>query len=227
MSKSRTAVPAIEQLANALPPACVRSALPSGLSTMDMNEEGATALVAKLADLVRETGKRHHTALVWLGDALVQTPFPRGQLTKWAERAGITRGALKNVTMVCRRIPPSCRHDELTWSHHMEVGLMIEEKSEIAAWLNRAVAENLSVRGLRKAIRASLAAHDSVPGVTREELNPFRLLSELDASVRAIRAHREVWTKWTQTQRADALARIAPLIEFVTTVQSRSTRSAA
>lgn len=208
-------------LAASLPRDLVNSASPIGLTVnVDLKKEDARLLLKELAHLVSQTVTSHHTSLIWLGDALALQPsLRRGELAAWADLAGVSRATLRNVKMVCLRIPVSCRRDALSWSHHMEVGLATGDREKITALLDRAVKEELSVRDFRKVVRESLREKDSQPPTDEDLSHAFKVLRELDASMRVIAAHRATWSGWNAAQRAKAYERVGPLLEFLTALQ--------
>jgi len=59
--------------------------------------------------------------------------------------------ALRNYKWVANNVELSLRKDNLTWSHHNEVAKLEPEEQEY--WLNEAVEQGYTVRGLREAIR--------------------------------------------------------------------------
>ena len=115
--------------------------------------------------------------------------------------------------MVCSRIPVSCRHDALSWSHHCEVGLIFSDRAEIARWLAIAEAENLSTGELRRRIRAHVAV--SARGAKRAvNAEAFELMRDLRSVARLLGQRRQVWGKWSPSAAHLALSELAALAEF-------------
>lgn len=67
------------------------------------------------------------------------------------EITGLDRGTLKNMKYVAEKIPSSCRHDELSFTHHQEVvSLEPEQQKQV---LQKAVDEKLTVRETREEVK--------------------------------------------------------------------------
>src|ERR1019366_357802 len=97
-------------------------------------------------------------------------------------------GTLRNAKMVCRRIPMSCRHDALSWTHHCEVGLAFVDPNEIERWLTLAEAEKLSTAERRKRVRSYVAGRHRAAEVeaSAPSVAAFRLMRELRATGRML-----------------------------------------
>lgn len=214
----------ITALTSSLPEALVQTAGPLGLiSRSDLPSAMQQELLGKLIALVRHTSGQHQTTLVWLGDLLAAQPeLPRGRLTQIAKAADISPGALRNVKMVCTRIKPSWRRDELSWSHHMEVGLATDDEEQIKKWLDLAVQEkHCSIRDLRKMIRVRLSLKSSrkIPG---DRSSPsFDVLRELHASARSLKRYRATWQNWTLKEWEQASIDLKALLEFAALLQCK------
>jgi len=88
----------------------------------------------------------------WVGDWLQYGAARWGE--KYAEAARITGydvKTLRNIAYVARRFDLSRRRDKLTWSHHAEVAVLDHEEQD--RWLDRVVADRLSVADLRIELR--------------------------------------------------------------------------
>ena len=119
--------------------------------------------------------------------------------------------------MVCSRIPVSCRHDGLSWTHHCEVALAFANPAEIEQWLALAEREKLSTAGLRKRIRAHLAGRrqNQGPAVLSESVETFELLRELRAVCRTLDQRRDIWKRWAPGTARMALQEAKPLADFI------------
>ena len=94
----------------------------------------------------------------WIGDWLRYGNAKYGEkYSRALKLTGYDVQTLKNMVYVASRFEPSRRRDVLSWTHHAEVAALSDEDQEV--WLNRAVAERLSVRSLREEIVLSNAAH--------------------------------------------------------------------
>ncbi len=179
-------------------------------------------LIVEVIRLARVATGTKQTTIAWLGDALANAPSTgRGWIAECAAATGIDPGTLRNAKMVCTRIPVSCRHDALSWSHHCEVGLMFSDRAEIVRWLALAEAENLSTGELRRRIRADVAV--SARGAeTAVNAEAFELMRDLRSVARLIGQRRQVWGKWSPAAAHLALAELAALSEFVDQMRARA-----
>lgn len=98
----------------------------------------------------------------WLGD------WVRYGAARWGERyivaakiTGYDAHSLKNMAWIASRFEPSRRCDGLTWSHHAAVAPLDLDLQDI--WLDRAIAERLSVADLRIELRSAQDRHAVAP----------------------------------------------------------------
>lgn len=177
-------------------------------------------MLARLTHLSRASTGERHTLTAWLGDLLASAPrLRRGQITAYALAAGLDAGTLSNAKLVCSRIPVSCRHEGLSWSHHCEVALAISDPTEIERWLSRAETQKLSAGELRRAIREHLAA---VPRRRASQVAGFALMRELRAASRACEKMKPLVRHWPRSARRLALGEIQPLTELIDTLRQSS-----
>jgi len=116
-------------------------------------------LISLIANLHGTLTVRTHSLQCWIGDLLAygqQRKF-KGQITEYANAAGLNRSALSSAKTVCIRIPPHARREGLSWSCHMEIGKAFKTGTEINEWLNAAVANKWSRAQLRDEIRKAKA----------------------------------------------------------------------
>jgi hypothetical protein len=193
-------------------------ALKPGLSL-----EAWSRLVAIVVQMTGRTNRSRDTLTAWLGDILAFGGGKyRGQITEYARAAGLDPGTLRSAKLVCSRIPLSCRHNTLSWSHHCEVGKAFKTPAEIKTWLETAAREGLSVRELRKRIRLHLAGPTkSGGGAVPTQAAPFALLRELRAVGRFVKNHPEVWREWSPAACELALLEMQPLVEFLSEIKAR------
>ncbi len=108
----------------------------------------------------------------WVGDWLQYGASRWGE--KYSEAARITGydvKTLRNIVYVARRFDLSRRRDKLTWSHHAEVAQL--EPHDQDQWLDRAVADHLSVADLRTELRgAQRASRTGAAGSDDEDSEP-------------------------------------------------------
>ncbi len=108
----------------------------------------------------RRLGAMSRVSSWWVGDWLQYGASRWGE--KYAEAARITGydvKTLRNMAYVAKRFDLSRRRDKLTWSHHAEVAVL--ELEEQDRWLDRAVADHLSVADLRTELRSRNGRHKS------------------------------------------------------------------
>ena len=154
----------------------------------------------------------------WLGDALAYGEIRyHGRITTCAGEAGLEPGTLRNAKMVCSRIPVSCRHDALSWTHHCEVGLAFADPAEIERWLALAEREKLSTAGLRKRIRAHIAGRRQDQGAAAHSgsVEAFQLMREVRAVCRMLDQRRDIWKRWAPGTARMALQEVKPLADFI------------
>lgn len=216
----------VRQLVAELPEAAVDRAGRLGLAIApQLNQETWGRLVAHLARLTRTTTGARQTLTAWLGDALAYGEASyRGRITTSAGEAGLEPGTLRNAKMVCSRIPVSCRHDALSWTHHCEVGLAFADPAEIERWLTLAEHEKLSTASLRRRIRAHVATSqrraDEVDSVLPTDM--FQLMRELRATCRLVSKQRDQWQGWSLAAAQSALQELRDLTDFVDGVRARA-----
>ena len=209
----------VPHLLAALPSTGIDRATRLGLSLApEMETDAWRHLVTRVAGLARTATGARQTLTAWLGDALAYGGARgRGLITECAEAAGFDAGTLRNAKMVCARIPVSCRHDALTWTHHCEVGLAFADPAEIERWLSMAETERLSTSALRCRVRAQVAAtHGRVPAnAMGASVTAFRLMRELRAASRSLARERHLWQHWPPAAAQLAFQELRPLTEFV------------
>ena len=216
----------VEQLLASLPAAGIDRATRLGLALAPrLENEKWRQLVAHVAGLARTATGARQTLTAWLGDALAYGgDRGRGLIIECAAAAGLDAGTLRNAKMVCTRIPVSCRHDALSWTHHCEVGLAFSDHAEIERWLVVAETERLSTSALRRRVRAAVAA-DAVDGHANAigaSVTTFRFMRELRATGRSIVRERELWSKWSPNTAQFALREFQHLVDFVDVLRARS-----
>lgn len=90
----------------------------------------------------------------WIGDWVEYGTAKWGE--KYVEASRITGydvKSLRNIAYVARQVDLSRRRDKLRWSHHAEVASL--EPQEQTRWLDRCLADRLSVADLRIEMRSS------------------------------------------------------------------------
>jgi hypothetical protein len=216
----------LQRLAAELPSAGIARAGRLGLELApQLEQEAWRGLVTHLARLTRTTTGARQTLTAWLGDALAYGEIRyRGRIATCASEAGLEPGTLRNAKMVCSRIPVSCRHDALSWTHHCEVGLAFSDHAEIEHWLAIAEYEKLSTSVLRKRIRAHLVeAHGAAPtSAALPSADGFRLMRDLRATGRRLSEDRAVWQRWSPEATQVALQELLPLVEFIDALRARA-----
>ena len=111
----------------------------------------------------------------WVGDWLRYGTSRWGE--KYVEAAKITgfdAKTLRNIVYVASRFELSRRRDNLTWSHHAELAVLEREQQDL--WLDRAIADRLSVADLRQELRGAqgtpkVAAAGDIDATTPLDVN--------------------------------------------------------
>ena len=216
----------VEELLASLPAGGIDRATRLGLALAPRLEtEKWRQLVAHVAGLARSVTGSRQTLTAWLGDALAYGgDRGRGLITDCAEAAGLDAGTLRNAKMVCTRIPVSCRHDALSWTHHCEVGLAFSDHAEIERWLVAAETERLSTSALRRRVRLHVADRRCGAPIraTDSSVAAFRLMRELRAVGRSLARERHSWRRWSPGAAQLALAELGSIAGFVDEVRSRA-----
>ncbi len=217
----------LHPLIAALPAQCVIRATKLGLALVPEMAEGArNELLGRLTVLARSATGERHTITAWLGDLLVHVGrLRRGQLSAYAVAAGLDPGTLSNAKMVCSRIPISCRHEALSWTHHCEVALVFEAPQEIEQWLVLAETEELATSELRRRIRFHVSVGLRQPAAA-QSAPVFRLMRDLRAAARVAERQRRIWRSWSSPAAKLALTELAPLAEFFTVLSRKAKTSA-
>lgn len=211
----------------ALLPSGVQRVSPIGLAlTPGTPAEVRAQFLARLTHLSRASTGERHILTAWLGDLLANGDKPRrGQITAYAQAAGLDAGTLSNAKLVCTRIPISCRHEALSWAHHCEVALVCSKPAEIERWLRLAEERRLSARELRLAIRDEAAAARPAgeePGAER-----FALLRDLRAAARRCQSSQRIWQRWSPDACRSAEKELEPLAAFLDHVRRKAERTEA
>ena len=216
----------LNRLISELPDAGIARAGRLGLELApQLDPEAWRHLVTNLARLARTTTGARQTLTAWLGDALAYGELRyRGRIATCANEAGLEPGTLRNAKMVCSRIPVSCRHDVLSWTHHCEVGLAFADLAEIERWLTIAQTEKLSTAALRKRIRAHQAdrRRGQVATTHPTSTEAFQFFRELRAACRTLEKRRGLWQKWLSGTARTALEEIKPMADFIDGLRARA-----
>ena len=151
--------------------------------------EEARALAARERQM-----DRARDSLAWeMGDHVVNHPTGYGDMTRLAAEINVPLGTLKNRVSVARRIDPSRRRDDLSWSHHAEVAGLEPEQGD--AVLAEAALYSWSVERLRGVMAERSRAE-------RAEREAARLKAEVDA-LKAERAGPDAARRVVDGVRAD------------------------
>lgn len=151
----------------------------NGLSIQEglYKEEWLEAVIKPLKRLIHTI---QGSMLWWWGDALAYGAKNYGATYEIAmAQSGYAYDSLAHAKVVSERIPISSRLQSLTWSHHAEVAMAIEDPLERATWLKRAEQENMSKSELRKAIRLSKAQYKDEPNEDAGQFNAINAAKTL------------------------------------------------
>ncbi len=216
----------IDQLVRELPEAGIARATRLGLVlNPGLETEAWRGLVTHVARLVRTSAGARQTLTAWLGDVLAYGETGgRGLITECAAATGTNPGTLRNAKMVCLRIPVSCRHDALSWSHHCEVGIAFADPKVIERWLTVAESDGLSAMALRRRIRSHVASRHEQRGASPADasVTAFQLMREMRACDRILDRHRVVWREWSPGAAQFALEEFRAVADFLDTMRARA-----
>ncbi len=215
-----TQPPSYTDLLGLLPKEQVKSAMRLGLClNPDLDRDSWSRLVSSVVKVAGRTSSNRDTLTAWLGDLLAYGGDQyRGQITEYAQAAGLAPGTLRVAKLVCSRIPVLCRRNTLSWAHHCEVGRAFKEPAAIEHWLNVAEKGGHSKMELRRMIRICLAEEASGgrgPSHDQTAIKAFALLRDLRAVGRRLGSHAGSWKEWSPSIRKLALDETAPIAKFI------------
>jgi hypothetical protein len=96
----------------------------------------------------------------WLGDWIRYGNSKFGErYTRASAVTGYDVQSLMNMVYVASRFEFSRRRENLSWSHHETLAALDQEEQNV--WLERAVADRLSVADLRLELRTARRGHDA------------------------------------------------------------------
>lgn len=202
----------------------LRCSSPMGLDLKDeLKNEDWCRTINEVAAFAGKFIKSHATLIAWIGDLLVYGDAHGYKyiISDYAQAAGVSLGTLRNAKMVCRRIPLSCRHDNLSWSHHCEVALRFEAINDIRHWLNLAVENRWSKQKLRVEIRHHLA-ESKIVEISKEETTITTLLRNVQGISRTVKQTQNSWMEWTPRACATFLEMNPDLVKFIDHMKTTS-----
>ncbi len=133
-------------------------------SVPDLDYETCEALAAFL-------GHVNHASRWWIASLIIYSEEVHGEaVAQIADATGLAPTTLENISSIGRRVPPSVRRPNLSFSVHAEVASL--KPFEQIEWLDVAEAEHLTKSELRSRIRAVRQSDGSEvlePTVTVEE----------------------------------------------------------
>ena len=206
-------------------PEFVKQAGPLGLELHgDLKAEDWSKLITRLACNAKAITASADTAAAWLGDILAyKQGRHRGQIAELAKAAGLHPTTLRNAKMVCGRIPPSCRRDTLSWSHHTEIAKAFSSGKEIVKWLDQAAAAGWTRAELRSRIAESRQKLEPGPPASPPpDSTHFSVLRELRAAERLLHRHRDTWQSWSPEVCRLSAKEVPTLLAFAAELQSRA-----
>ena len=217
--------PEHQQFLDALPDGLVQAATRHGLTpASSLDADSWSKLVSALVKMAGGVSQGRDTLTAWLGDMLVYGGGKkyRGQIAEYARAAKLEPSTLRNAKLVCSRIPVSCRHDTLSWSHHCEVGKTFTQLKDIEYWLSLSVSKKFSTRELRKSIRRHLAGSLPPKPGGGAATAPFIILRELRPAGRLVKTYSGVWADWSPATCQLTLAELSPLADFIDGLRTRA-----
>lgn len=166
--------------------------LPDNLSYEDWSLVGR-----KLADTSRNVvwflgdflafGHAHYAETHWGGRT------PSELYTRLARETGYAEQTLMNARVVCMKLPPSRRRDNLTLSHAAEIVGRCKDPEDYEGWIDYVSQGGVSVKALRSKLREDTAtvapeANDvgvnSVLETTRQFVRDFQAYGDLSPGMR-------------------------------------------
>ncbi len=110
----------------------------------------------------------------WLGDWIRHGEAAYGaKYHTAAERTGLDRQTLRTAAMVAEAFPDVLRRrNTLSWSHHREIMVSVEDPAAWDDWLDKAEAGGWTRDDLRAQIRASKAVDVKATDTTDDEAEP-------------------------------------------------------
>lgn len=122
-------------------------------TSLDLGDHTSREEWERVGKVLGELGRAHQW---WLGDWIRFGERKYGETYEAAMAiTGLEYQALANYAWVAGEV--STRVESLSWSHHREVAAL--DPADHATWLERAEAENWSVRDLKQQIRARKATN--------------------------------------------------------------------
>lgn len=135
------------------------------VTAMGVNVTRDEALTPDSCHMLFALALAMHRASNWvLGDALLLCERTWGNQHisgKYAEAAaatGMSEGTLASIVTTCRAFPREKRHDDLTFTHHMEAAHTARTAEQREEALQLAEDSGMSCRDLRKHLRAGVRA---------------------------------------------------------------------
>lgn len=98
----------------------------------------------------------------WIGDWIIagESYFP-SKYTQALDETMYSKGRLRNCVYVCTNVAKEDRNEDLSFEHHYQIAKLEPEKQRY--WLNRASAENWTVKQLRAAVTGKRISTRAVP----------------------------------------------------------------
>jgi hypothetical protein len=139
-------------------------------------EQWIDGVIKPLSNLIQTM---EESARWWWGDALAYGEQNFGNIAEMSDRTGLSYDSMKACKYVSQRIDLSRRRPELSWSHHAEIAMAINEPDARDQWLDKASKEGMSKSQLRKAIRLSKAEYADPPNTDAGQFAPIAAAKEL------------------------------------------------
>jgi hypothetical protein len=134
-------------------------------------------VVKPLSELIHTM---QQSARWWWGDALAYGEQNYGDIANMADQFGKDYDSMAACKYVSQRLPITRRRVELSWSHHAEVAMAIDDPNVMDQWLERAAKDGMSKSQLRKAIRMSKAEYNDPANNLGDQFAPIKSAEDLD-----------------------------------------------
>lgn len=167
---------------------------------------------AAFAELVDKLKPLAHGIQWWLGDLLCECERIHGETyAQLSDMTSLKEQTLYDYLYVASHIEISIRNENLSWSHHRLVAKFAPH--EQAYWLDRALAEHLSVQDLRQAIYPPPIPTEAHPPTLPERIDLYlgnlarKAETELGLARAMAQGQRETLAKYHEDM-ADTIRRL-------------------
>jgi hypothetical protein len=179
-------------------------------------EEFSESVITPLRTLV---GYMEESGLWWWGDALAYAEKNYGETYREAlEKSGYSYTTLAHAKRVCERIEFGRRIPNLTFRHHHDVAMMLEDKKDQDEWLHKAEKEGWKTNQLRTEIRTHKGIYNKKDD-KNADAGQFEAC-EWAKNLKTFFATQDI-SKWTRKQCEYWHSDLEPMVEAYNKIQAR------